>query len=145
MSLRPGLYLSVQPWWVPSGYVSFWWGGQGSPGCSTVLLVFAFRPVLCEKQALRNKASFPIRVGLCFWREEREWGDHRAYWGDQGKKWQSVQGHVGRNRKGSLPSYWLKPVTVPWGQPHWVGNPVGLFNCGDVPSASADGVVGAQG
>ena len=57
----------------------------------------------------------------------------------------NVQGHVGRGRKGSLPSLWPKPVTIPWGQPNWAGNPMSWFYCGGEAQARVNQSLGRGG
>lgn len=46
---------------------------------------------------------------------------------------------------GSLPSLWPKPVTIPWGQPDWAGNPMSWFYCGGEAQTRVDQSLGRGG
>lgn len=76
---------------VLSGYLCLQ-GGQDPPSCSAILLVLALGSALYRKQAVRNRSLFPTREWTYLSGERRESGATRqVYWGDKGKKWQSVQ------------------------------------------------------
>lgn len=83
-------------------------GSPRSPFLSSCPVSSCFRSSFAWGAGTEKQSSVSYQtVNVLIFQERGDGGATRsAYWGDKGKTWHSVQGHVGRDGKGGLPSQW---------------------------------------
>lgn len=84
-----------------------------------------------EQQVLRNIAPFPTGEWASFLEVVEGMGQPESLLGRSRQEMaECCRAMLGGVERALFLSCWPKAMTIPWGQPHSVGNPVGLFNCG---------------